>query len=107
MQYTGVEMPLEHGIDALLTLHAVLADKFGADDHRFKVVTVTFDGQVFAWQTLAQQGFGGLGVNHEDQFLRLEPRCSRASVKTVTMAKAVVTTARLIWGATSDTPKKP
>jgi hypothetical protein len=34
-------------------------------------MAVTFNGQVLAGQALAQEGFDGLGVHHEDQFLSL------------------------------------
>src|SRR5690606_6223733 len=37
VQFAAVEMRLQHRIDALLALHAVLAGEFGADDGRPEV----------------------------------------------------------------------
>ena len=63
-------MPLEDGIYPLLSLHAVLAGEFAADDDRLEMVTIAFDRQEFAGP-LAEQVSMASGCIMGCQFLSL------------------------------------
>ena len=90
----------------LLTLHAVLADEFGADDKGREMLAVAIEFKVFAGHAGKDELFDLFGV-HRVQALSFQPRFSRCSVSRDTAAKQATTTARLVSGATSETPKKP
>ncbi len=94
-------------IDALLALHAILAGEFGTDHDRFEVVSVAVEGKVLAVHPGADDLFYLVGVHHVVQALSFQPCFSRRRVSRDTAVKQARTTARLVSGATSETPKKP
>ena len=90
----------------LLTLHAVLADEFGANDKGREMLAVAIEFKVVADHAGAYKFFDLFGM-HRVQALSFQPRFNRCSVNRETAAKQAATTVRLLSGATSETPKKP
>jgi len=90
----------------LLALHAALAGKFIAHYGRHKVLAVTIEFEVFAGHASEYQLLDLFRVHHV-QPLNFQPCFNRRRVSMDTAAKQATTTARLISGATSETPKKP
>jgi len=90
----------------LLALHAILAGEFGADDNRLEVLAVAIEFEMFAGHAGADKLLDMFRV-HLGQALSFQPRFSKPSVRMDTATKQATTTARLVSGATSETPKKP
>lgn len=106
MQFAGRELFLERLIDTLLPLNAIFANKFCADDQRFEMLSIAIQGEMFAIHASEYELFDLVGV-HWCQALSFQPRFNRLSVSKDTARKQDMTTARLVSGATSETPKKP
>ena len=106
MQLAGRELFLECLIDTLLPLNAIFANKFCADDQRFEMLSIAIQGEMFAIHASEYELFDLVGV-HWCQALSFQPRFNRLSVSKDTARKQDMTTARLVSGATSETPKKP
>jgi hypothetical protein len=51
-------MPAQHLVDALLPLHAILADELGTDDQRLEVMAIADDLQMLAGQTCGDDRSG-------------------------------------------------
>src|SRR5574343_290965 len=106
MQLPGVEFILQNLVYMLLALHAVLADELAAHDDGLEMMAIAVERQVFAGHAGEDELLDLVRVHHV-QPLSFQPRFSRLSVSTDTAAKQAKTTARLVCGATSETPKKP
>lgn len=106
MQFAGRQLVPERLVDTLLALHAVLAGEFGADHEGLEVLAVAIEFQVFAGHAGKDELFDLFGV-HRVQALSFQPRFNRCNVSSDTATKQATTTARLLSGATSETPKKP
>ena len=106
MQLAGRKFFLECLIDTLLTLDAILTNEFSTDNQRFKMLSIAIQGEVFAIHASEYELFDLIGV-HRCQALSFQPRFNRLSVSKDTARKQEMTTARLVSGATSETPKKP
>ena len=106
MQFPGCELFLEGLVHALLALDAGLSGKLGADDQRFKMLPIAIQGEMFAVHACENELFDLIGV-HWCQALSFQPRFNRFSVSKDTAKKQEKTTAKLVSGATSETPKKP
>lgn len=106
MQLARVELFLEYFVHVLLTLHAALAGKLIAHHSRHEMLAVTIEFEVFAGHAGEYQLLDLFRVHHV-QPLNFQPSFNRRNVSMDTATKQATTTARLISGATSETPKKP
>ncbi len=106
MQLTRCKLFLEGLVHPLLALDAILSDKFSADDQRFEMLSIAIQGEMFAGHAGEYEFFDLIGV-HIGQALSFQPRFNRFSVNSDTARKQAKTTAKLVSGATSETPKKP
>ncbi len=106
MQLPGGELFLECLVDALLALHAIFADKLGADDQRLEMLAIAVQHKVIAGHACKDEFFDLIGM-HLGQALSFQPRFKRLSVTSDTAMKQEMTTTRLVSGATSETPKNP
>ncbi len=106
MQLTRIESLLQYFVHMLLALHAVLAGKLIAHHGRLEMLTIAIELEVLADHAGEDELLDLFGVHHV-QPLSFQPRFSRRRVSMDTAAKQVTTTARLVSGATSETPKKP
>ncbi len=106
MQLTRVEFFLQYFVHMLLTLNAALASKFSTYHRRLEMLTIAIEVEIFAGHASENKLLDLFGVHHV-QPLSFQPRLSRRRVSMDTAAKQATTTARLVSGATSETPKKP
>ena len=106
MQLASRELFLERLVYALLALDAVFSDELSADNQRFKMLSIAIQHEMFAGHASEYELFDLIGV-HCCQALSFQPRFNRFSVSKDTARKQEITTAKLVSGATSETPKKP
>ena len=106
MQFPGIQLFLQGLIHALLTLHAVLPDKFLTYYQGLKMLAIAIKFKLFTGHAGKDEFLDMVGMHHV-QPLSFQPRFSRLNVAMDTAVKQATTTARLISGATSETPKKP
>jgi len=106
MQFPGIQFFLQGLIHALLTLHAALPNKFLTYNQGLKMLAIAIKFKQVTGHAGKDKFLDMVGMHHV-QPLSFQPRFSRFKVTTDTAAKQVTTTARLISGATSETPKKP
>ncbi len=65
MQFAAIEMRLEQAIDVLLTLDAIFAGKFGADQQRLKMLAIAIEFEMLAGHTGEDELFDLIRV-HEN-----------------------------------------
>ena len=107
MKFAGIEFCLENFVHMLLTLHAIFADEFGADNEGGEMLAVAVEFEMVAVHPGEDELLDLFGMHHGVQPLSFQPRLRSCSVSPVTAAKQAKTAPKLSSGDTSETPKKP